>query len=92
MLNKRPIHVSDDQARWAVWLRGGGGGGHLNVTWQGGAHFLRISTTRFGKKFAFRYPVSEFLDYKTIKIYEKPSESVLFMLSGNSVDMIATQQ
>ena len=41
-----------------------GGGGHSNVTWRGGAHFLRISTTRLGKKFAFRYPVSELLDYK----------------------------
>ena len=41
-------------------------GGHLNVTWRGGAHFLRISTTRLGKKFAFRYPVLEFSDYKTI--------------------------
>ena len=42
----------------------GGGGEHLNVTWWGGAHFLRISTTRLGKKIAFRYPVSELLDYK----------------------------
>ena len=41
-------------------------GGHLNVTWRGGAHFLRISTTRLGEKIAFRYPVSDFLDYKTI--------------------------
>ena len=43
-----------------------GGEGHLNVTWRGGAHFLRVSTTHLGKKFAFWYPVSEFLDYKTI--------------------------
>ena len=43
-----------------------GGGGDLNATCRGGAQFLRISTTRLGKKFAFRYPVSEFLDYKTI--------------------------
>ena len=42
------------------------GGGHLNVTWRGRAQFLRISTTRLGKKFAFWYPVSEFLDYKTM--------------------------
>ena len=43
-----------------------GGGEHLNVTWRGGAHFLRVSATRLGKKFAFWYPVSEFLDYKTM--------------------------
>ena len=32
-------------------LQGGGGGGvgHLNVTWMGGAHFLRISTNCLGK-------------------------------------------
>ena len=30
-----------------------GPGGHLNVTWRGGAHFLRISTTRLGKKLHF---------------------------------------
>ena len=28
-------------------------GGHLNVTRRGGARFLRVSTTRLGKKFAF---------------------------------------
>ena len=26
-------------------------------------HFIRMSTTRLGKKFAFQYPVSELLDY-----------------------------
>ena len=31
----------------------GSPGGHLNVTWRGGAHFLRVSTTRLGKKFSF---------------------------------------
>ena len=25
-------------------------GGHLNVTWRGGAHFLRVSTNRSWKK------------------------------------------
>ena len=29
------------------------GGGHLNVTRRGGAHFLRVSTIRLGKTFAF---------------------------------------
>ena len=43
-----------------------GPGGHLNVTWRGGAHFLRVSTARLGKTFAIWYPVSEFLDYKTM--------------------------
>ena len=43
-----------------------GGGGFFNVTWREGTHFLRVSTTRLGKKIAFWYPVSEFLDYKTI--------------------------
>ena len=38
---------------------GGGGGGHLNVTLQGGAHFLRICTNCLGKKIAFQYPVLE---------------------------------
>ena len=42
------------------------GRGHLNVTWREGAKFSRISTTCLGKSFAFQYPVSEFLDNKTI--------------------------
>ena len=29
------------------------GGGHLNITWQGGGHFLRISTTCLGRKLHF---------------------------------------
>ena len=41
--------------------------GHLNVTWQGGAHFFMNFHNPFRKKFAFWYPVSEFLDYKRIK-------------------------
>ena len=40
-------------------------GGALECNLRGGAHFLRIFTTRSGKN-AFRYPVSVFLDYKTI--------------------------
>ena len=51
----------------SVVPEGGRGRGHLNVTWQGAAHFLRVSTIRLGKKIAFWYPVSEFLDYKTIE-------------------------
>ena len=43
------------------------GGGHLNVTWREGAHFLRISTTCLGKQFAFQFPVPELLDYKKFK-------------------------
>ena len=42
-------------------------GGHLDVTLQGGAHFVRISTTRLREKIALRYPVSELLDYKKFK-------------------------
>ena len=42
----------------------GGGGGALECSWRGGAYFLRISATRLGEKVAFRYPVSELLDYK----------------------------
>ena len=42
-----------------------GTGGHL-ILRRGGAHFLRISTACLGIKFAFRFPVSEFLDNKTI--------------------------
>ena len=53
----------------------GGGGGHLNVTWRGGAHFLRIFTTRLGKKIAFRYPVSEFLDHK----HNRENNSILLL-------------
>ena len=30
-----------------------GGGGHLNVTWRGGAYFLRVPTTRLGKNLHF---------------------------------------
>ena len=41
--------------------------GALECNLTGGAHFLRISTTRLGKKIAFRYPVSELLDYNNIK-------------------------
>ena len=36
----------------------------LECNLRGRCPFLRISTTRLGKKFAFRYPVSELLDYK----------------------------
>ena len=32
---------------------GGGGGDHLTLTWRGGAHFLKISTTRSGKNLHF---------------------------------------
>ena len=55
-----------------------GGGGHLKVTWRGGAHFLRVSTTRLGKKFAFWYPVSRFLDYKTME-NNRGINSLLFL-------------
>ena len=41
-----------------------GGEGSLEYNLTGGAHFLRISTTRSGKKFEFQYRVSELLDYK----------------------------
>ena len=56
------------------------GGGHLNVTWRGGAHFLRISTCNpFKKKICtLQYPVSKFLDYKTIG-KQQGNNSLLFL-------------
>ena len=38
----------------------------------------RISTTRLGKRFAFRYPVSELLDYKNSK-NNRENNSLLFL-------------
>ena len=61
-----------------VLIQFSGGKGHLNVTWRGGAHFLRTSTTCFGKKFAFRYPVSELLD-KRIPPNNRENNSLLFL-------------
>ena len=55
-----------------------GGGRHLSVTWRGSAHVLRIFTTRSGKKFAFRYPVSESLHYKNSK-NNRENNSLLFL-------------
>ena len=40
--------------------------GALECNLTGRCPFLRISTTRLGKRFAFQYPVSGFLDYRTI--------------------------
>ena len=42
-----------ETASKAAILLHGGGGGHLDVTWLGGAHFLRIPTTRLGKNLHF---------------------------------------
>ena len=49
----------------------GGGGVHLNVTLRGGAHFLRISTTRLGKKFAFRKQWSIVLENNSLLFLNK---------------------
>ena len=44
--------------------RGGGGALACNMTRR--HSFFKNPTTRSRKKFAFQYPVSEFLDHKTI--------------------------
>ena len=43
-----------------------GRGGHLNITWREGAHFLRISTTRLGKKFCISIPSFEIIRLQRI--------------------------
>ena len=45
---------------------GGGGGGALECDLTGRCPFFKNLHNMFRKKIAFRYPVSEFLDYKTI--------------------------
>ena len=56
----------------------GPGGRALECNLTGGAHFLRISTDLFRKKIAFRYPVSELLDYKSSP-NNKENSSSLFL-------------
>ena len=46
--------------------RGGGGGAALECNLTGRCPFFKSLQNPFRKKFAFRYPVSEFLDYKIV--------------------------